>query len=175
MVRNSLWLILFSLLILEGSLIHWLIPDSWQQSVRISSNFMLIIILYIGLYLNRHSALLYGLGFGLLHDFVYFGHILGVYSFGFGLVGYIAGLLPRRQTNLIFTTLMTMGVGVLIFEIIKFGINRLFNIVTVNFQFAFTHIMLPSVLFNMLFALAVYIPMRKLMEALQGQGSRAKH
>ncbi|MVO99681.1 MULTISPECIES: rod shape-determining protein MreD [Paenibacillus] len=173
MIRNSLWLILMGLLILEGSLIHWLIPQNWQDIVQISSNFMLIIILYIGLYLNRHSALLYGLAFGMLHDFVYYGHILGVYSFGFGLIGYIAGMMPRRQSGLILSTLLMMGIGVLLFELTKYGVYRLFDVMNMDFEFAFTHIMLPSVLFNMLFALAVYIPMRKLMEALQGQKVQA--
>ncbi|NOV04075.1 rod shape-determining protein MreD [Paenibacillus planticolens] len=164
MNRHLLWLILLGLFILQGSIVVWLLPASWQGSVHVTPHFTLVFILFIGLFHHRHSALIYGLIFGLLHDFNYYGAMLGVYSFGMGLTGYLAGLAQRRQPNLIFYNLLITGVGLLLFEFINYGINRLFKLIDIDLNFALTHYMLPSVLFNLLFALVCYVPIRKLLE-----------
>ncbi|MBA2939300.1 MULTISPECIES: rod shape-determining protein MreD [Paenibacillus] len=164
MTRHLLWLILLGLFILQGSIVVWLIPSAWQSSVHVTPHFTLVFILFIGLFHHRHSALIYGLLFGLLHDFNYYGAMLGVYSFGMGLTGYLAGLAQRRQPNLIFYNLLIIGVGLLLFEFIDFGINHLFKLIDIELKFALTHYMLPSVLFNLLFALICYVPIRKLLE-----------
>jgi rod shape-determining protein MreD len=166
MLRHLPWMILFVLFLLEGTIVAWLLPQSWQSIVFISPHFNLVVILFVGLYLHRYTALFYGLLFGLLHDFIYYGHMLGTYSFGMGLAGYLAGLMQRKQPNMIFYNLLIIGLGLLLFESTNYGLNRLFNIVDTDYQFAITHYMLPSVLFNMLFALLIYVPMRKLLERI---------
>ncbi|MGG1515777.1 rod shape-determining protein MreD [Paenibacillus oryzisoli] len=164
MNRHVIWLILLGLLIVQGSLLVWILPSSWQSNVYVTPHLMLVFILFIGLFHHRHAALIYGLVFGLLHDFTYYGAMLGVYSFGMGLTGYLAGLVQRRQPNLIFYNLVITAVGLFLFECINYGINRLFKLITVDFQFALTHYMLPTVLFNLLIALICYVPIRKLLE-----------
>ncbi|MDQ0878016.1 rod shape-determining protein MreD [Paenibacillus sp. V4I3] len=164
MTRHLLWLILLGLFILQGTLLIWLIPSAWQSSVNVTPHLTLVFILFIGLFHHRHTALIYGLLFGLLHDFNYYGSMLGVYSFGMGLTGYLAGLAQRRQPNLIFYNLLITGVGLLLFEFINYGINRLFKLIDIDLKFALTHYMLPSVLFNLLIALICYVPIRKLLE-----------
>jgi rod shape-determining protein MreD len=167
LTRHLLWIILLIAFILQDTLLPWFIPTGWQSSkVFIAPHFVLVIILFYGLFIHRHTALLYGLLFGLLSDFIFYGHMLGIYSFGMGLIGYLAGLLQRRQPNLIFYNLLILGLGNLLFEMINYGLNRLFKIVITDFQFAMTHYMLPSVLFNLLFALAIYVPMRKILERM---------
>ncbi|MEW9700134.1 rod shape-determining protein MreD [Paenibacillus sp. SI8] len=164
MKRHLLWLILLGLFVLQGTIVTWLIPSSWQSQVFVAPHFTLVFILFIGLFHHRHSALIYGLLFGLLHDFNYYGSMLGIYSFGMGLSGYLAGLAQRKQPNLIFYNLLISGFGLLLFEFINYGINRLFKLIDIDLKFALTHYMLPSVLFNLLFALLCYVPMRKLLE-----------
>jgi rod shape-determining protein MreD len=164
MNRHFLWLILFGLFILQGSLMVWLLPASWQSIVFVTPHLTLVFIMFIGLFHHRHAALLYGLLFGLLHDFTYYGAMLGVYSFSMGLVGYLAGLVQRRQPNLIFYNLLITSLGLLIFEFLNYGINRLFKLIAIDLNFALTHYMLPSVLFNLLVALICYVPIRKLLE-----------
>ncbi|AQR77604.1 rod shape-determining protein MreD [Paenibacillus larvae] len=162
--RNLLWMILLGVMILEGSLVHWLIPSAWQKQVFVSPNILLIVIMYIGLYRHRHSALVHGIIFGLLHDLLYYGNMIGVYAFGFGLVGYLVGLVSRRKPPLMATSLLLIATGELLFELSNYGLNYLFNITHVDFRYVLTHIVLPSVLFNLLIALLLYIPMRKLFE-----------
>jgi len=164
LIRHVMWLVLLGLFLLQGTIIPWLIPASWQGQVYIAPHFTLIFVLFIGLFVHRHTALVYGLIFGLLQDFDYYGAMLGTYSFSMGLAGYLAGLVQRRQPNLVFYNLLITGVALLLFELLNYGINRLFNVISIDFQFSLTHYMLPSVLFNMLFALLGYVPARKLLE-----------
>lgn len=168
MIRHLLWIILFALFILEGTIIDWIIPAGWQtlHLVFVAPHFTFVFILFMGLFLHRHTALIYGLLFGLLHDFIYFGHMLGIYSFAMGLTGYLAGLVQRKQPNVVFYNLFIVGWGQLTFEMLNYGINRLFKTTSIDLQFAFFHYVLPSSLLNLLFALLIYVPSRKLMDKL---------
>jgi rod shape-determining protein MreD len=162
-----LFLSVFGLFLLQGTIVHWILPAAWQSpQVYVSPNFTLMIVIFMGLFLHRHYALFYGLFFGLMQDFIYYGHMIGPQSFAIGLVGYVAGLVPRRQSSLILYTLILLGLGELMFEHINYGLNRLFSVTSTTYQYALVHFMLPSMLFNMLFGLAVYIPIRKLFERI---------
>ncbi|SEC72394.1 rod shape-determining protein MreD [Paenibacillus sp. GP183] len=169
MTRHLLWVVLLVIFILEGTLFSWIIPANWQKLhlVFVAPHFTLVFVLFIGLFLHRHTALFYGLVFGLLHDFIYYGHMLGAYSFAMGLTGYLAGLAQRKQPNVIFYNLLIVGIGQLIFELLSYGINRLFKTTNIDLEFAFFHYMLPSVLLNLLFALMIYVPIRKLMDKIE--------
>lgn len=166
-MRKWLWLILLSLFILEGTLFQWMIPSVWQSRIYVAPHFILVIVIYIGLYLNRHTALIYGLVFGLLQDFIYYSPMLGPISFAMGLTGYLAGLMHRRLHSNIIVSMMVMAAGNLFFDSIIYGLYRLFQINHLDLQWVFFHQMLPSMLINLLFALIVYVPVRKLFESMQ--------
>jgi rod shape-determining protein MreD len=166
-MRNWLWLIILALFILEGTLLQWLIPVMWQSKVYVAPHFILVIVIYIGLYVNRHTALIYGLIFGLLQDFMYYSPMLGPISFAMGLTGYLAGLLHRRLHSNIVVSMLVIGFGNLFFDCMIYGLYRLFQINHLNLQWVFFYQMLPSMLINLLFALLVYIPVRKLFESIQ--------
>jgi rod shape-determining protein MreD len=166
-MRNVLWLIILALFILEGTLLQWLIPDIWQSQIYVAPHFILVIIIYIGLYMNRHTSLVYGLVFGLLQDFMYYSPMLGPISFAMGLTGYLAGLMHRRLHSNIVISMLVIGIGNLFFDSMMYGLYRLFQINHLDLQWVFLHQMLPSMLINLLFALLVYIPVRKLFESIQ--------
>ncbi|TDF97638.1 rod shape-determining protein MreD [Paenibacillus piri] len=167
MKRNWLWLILTVLFILEGTLLQWIIPSVWQSKVYVAPHFILVIVLYIGLYVNRHTALVYGLIFGILQDIIYYSPMLGPISFAMGLSGYLAGLTNRRLYSNIVVSMLVIALGNLLFESIIFGLYRLFQITHLDLQWVFFHQMLPSMLINLLFALVVYVPVRRLFESIQ--------
>ncbi|TBL81867.1 rod shape-determining protein MreD [Paenibacillus thalictri] len=150
--------------VLEGSVLQWLIPSVWQTKVHVAPHFILIVVLYIGLYQNRHTALVYGLAFGLLQDMIYYSPMLGPLSFSMGLSGYVAGLLHRRTHNSIVFTMISIGVGQLLYDMLVYGLYKLFRVTHLDFQWVFFHQMLPSMLINLLFALAIYVPIRKYFE-----------
>lgn len=163
----TLTLMLFLLFMMEGTVLKWIIPTVWQSTVNVSTHFTLIVVLFIGLYTSRHWALAYGLGFGLLHDVVYYGPtMIGTYSFAMGVLGYISGLVSARSRPNIVYSMFVITSGNFLFEAIIYGLYRLFQITRDTPQWMFLHIMLPSVLINLLFALLVYVPLRKWLEEM---------
>jgi rod shape-determining protein MreD len=147
-----------------GLTLLWIIPDVWQMQVAVAPHFTLIVIFFISLFLNRHWGLAYGLIFGLLHDIVYYGPMVGPYCFTMGLVGYVVGLMPMRSTGSIVSSMLAIIFGSLLFEGSLYGIYLVFQITHVGLQWIFLHQMLPSILINLLFALLIYVPIRKLLE-----------
>jgi rod shape-determining protein MreD len=166
MKRTGLALLLFFIFLLEGTVLKWIIPDVWQTQVAVAPHFTLIVILFISLFLNRHWGLAYGLIYGMLHDIVYYGPMIGTYSFTMGLVGYAVGLMPMRSTGSIVSSMVAIIFGSLLFEWTLYGIYFVFQITHVGVQWIFLHQMLPSILINLLFALLIYVPIRKLLEGI---------
>lgn len=76
--RSVLVLLLFLLFILQGAVLPWLIPNSWEM--RIVPNLVFIVLLFITVYHHRHMALMLGLSFGMLHDIIFYGRIIGAHS-----------------------------------------------------------------------------------------------
>jgi rod shape-determining protein MreD len=170
MRRHFVWMSLLLLLLLQGTVMPWMFPDSWQGPVFVVPHFTLTFVIFIGLYAGRHAALVYGIVFGLLQDFLFYGTMLGVYSFGIGLTGYTAGLMQRLLPSNLLYGLVTVGLGQFLFDAINYGLNRLFKITTMPFQHMLTAQMLPSLLFNVAFALLIYVPARKLLERAAASG-----
>jgi rod shape-determining protein MreD len=164
MKRHYIWMLMLGLLLLQGTVMPWVLPPSWQSSTYVVPHFTLTAVLFVGLYAGRHAALTYGIIFGLLQDFLFYGTMLGVYSFGMGLTGYLAGLLQRRVPGGLLFSMSVVGFGQFLFDAINYGLNRLFNITHWSFEQSLTLQMLPSLLFNLAFALLIYVPVRKLLE-----------
>lgn len=170
MKRWLLTALLLLLFLLEGTVLKWIIPTVWQGNVAVSTHFTLVVILFVGLYVNRHYALFYGLGIGLLHDVVYYGPtMIGAYSFAMGVVGYFAGLAATRSRPNILYSMLVVTMGNFLFEAIIYSLYRLFQVTRDTAQWMFFHIMLPSVLINLLFALLIYVPLRKWLEEIASQ------
>ncbi|MCL6456480.1 MAG: rod shape-determining protein MreD [Gorillibacterium sp.] len=152
------------LFIIEGTWMNWLIPAAWQTGVIVSPHLVMIVIIFIGIYWDPRAGLLFGLGFGLLHDIVFYGPMIGTYCMGFGLVGYAAGLFPFRSQSNILTTLFIVAIGEFSFEWLIYGIYRLMAVVQTSPQRIFLFHIMPSILINLFVALILYIPLRRLFE-----------
>lgn len=174
MGRHKLTLLLLLLFVLEGTVMKWIIPPSWQLQVVVSPHLVLVAVMFIGIYLNKSWGLAYGLGFGLLHDIVYYGPMLGVYCMAMGAVGYLSGIIPFRSQANIMTSLFIVVTGSLLFEWIIYGIYRVAQIRLIDPQWAFMHIMLPTVFINLLFALVIYVPMRRWLYNIRKLQKREK-
>jgi len=169
---RHLWLslTLFLAFLMEGTVLKWIIPPVWQGQVMVSTHFTLVIVLFISLYVNRHLALIHGLAFGLLHDIVYYGAtMIGTYSFTMGLVGYLTGLVSFRSRGSIVSSMLAITAGHFLFEAIIYGLYRLFQVTGQTPEWIFFHQMLPSVLINLLFALLLYVPLRKWLESMASE------
>jgi rod shape-determining protein MreD len=71
-----------------------------------------------------------------------------------------------RMYSSIVISMFVIGSGNLFYDLLLYGINRLFRITSVPFEWVFLHQMLPSMLINLLFALAIYVPVRRMFESL---------
>lgn len=175
MQRYRIFFLLFALFLLEGTIIEWIIPPVWQSSVLVSPHLVLVGVLFVTIHKNRHYGLAFGLGFGFLQDFIYYGHALGVYSFSMGLVGYLLGLLFRTPLPGLFVYLLTVMIGSFMYDSLVYGIYRFFlGVVQVGYEWTFLHQVLPSLLFNVCVALLVYIPARKWLDDADGEREAEK-
>ncbi len=165
MRRSVLVLLLFLLFILQGTILPWLMPDSWQM--RIIPNLVFIVLLFVTVYHHRHTALVLGLAFGMLHDVVFYGRILGAHSFAMGLSAYLIGLvfqIPRAPLPLMMTVVL---LGSLLEDSILFAIYSVFNLTQVPYNWALLDHMLPTMLFHFAMGLVLYIPVRRQLELLK--------
>jgi rod shape-determining protein MreD len=144
-----------------------MIPTSWLTRIAIAPHFTFVIILFIAIYVSRRWALAYGLGFGMLQDIDYYGPMLGTYTFGMGLISYLIGIMALRSKATMLTSILLILIGNLLLDLLIFGIYRIFQITHLTIDYALIHLVLPSLLINLLFALVVYVPIRKLLDHIE--------
>jgi rod shape-determining protein MreD len=167
MKKYGIWMILCALFFIEGTIMKWVIPAEWQTSLYIIPHFALVIILYISIFFSRYYGLIAGLIFGFLQDVIYYGHALGVYSFAMGLTCYAAGLLLRRPPQQLLVAITIVLAGNMVYDYLLYGVYRFFlRVTSVSAEWVLTHQILPSLFINLLFALALYVPVRHLLESM---------
>jgi rod shape-determining protein MreD len=174
MKLSRVTLILLLFFILEGTWMNWILPAEWQSRVVVSPHLVLVLIILIGIFLDRHTALLMGAGFGLMHDIVYYGPMLGTYCLAMAVVGYLAGLFRFRPQGNILTSLFVVAVCEFVFEWLIYGVYRVMEVTHLNPERVFLQQILPSILINLLFALFVYIPTRNLLERVKSARIRTE-
>ncbi|GAB2672927.1 rod shape-determining protein MreD [Paenibacillus thermoaerophilus] len=153
----------------EGTLAVWLVPARWQSDGSASPMLVMVGVLFLALYAHRYSAIVYGLAFGLLQDIVYYGHALGVHSFAMGITGYFIGVLFRPVQPGLVSTLLAMLTGCSLYRLIVYGLYRYMLTTTeAPFLWALTRQMVPDILMSLLFALAVYVPVRRFLDSPRG-------
>jgi len=145
--------------ILENGLVPWLIPPAWSD--RLLPHLTFVLTVYVASFAGRHPAFLYGLGFGLLGDVLYYGDLIGAYGFGMALVGYLAGLVQERGQPTMASIIGLTAAGSLALNAVVYLIYRLFRLTTWSYGFSFYWFMAPSFLLEMLIALALYVPVRR--------------
>ncbi|MNW31394.1 Rod shape-determining protein MreD [compost metagenome] len=162
--KYILILLLFLLFVVEGAIVPWLVPGSWQT--RIFPHLVYVAILFISIYDNRHTGLVLGLCFGLLQDVVYYGALIGAYSFAMGLSCYLMGLIFRvRQAPLPLMMIVVM-VGSMLLDSILFGTYRLFELTHQPYTWALMNHIIPNLFIQFIFALIVYVPLRRELEII---------
>jgi rod shape-determining protein MreD len=160
---NRLILVMLLLFIVEGTIMPWLIPA--ELTGRIVPHFMFVFVIFAALYSGRHRALFFGICFGFLQDVVYFGHLMGVNAFAMGLIGYYTGVLLERRRSTLLTALSVIGLGCILYDTIVYFVNMVFRITNETYAWALMDHILPSLFLQLVFALAVYVPARRLFES----------
>ncbi|MDB4867452.1 MAG: mreD [Cohnella sp.] len=149
------------LLLIENGVVPWLVPAAWSD--RLVPHLTFILTLYVACFAGRHRAFLFGLGFGLLGDLLYYGNLIGPYGFGMGLIGYTAGLAFERSIPTLAAVIGLTAIGGLALNTIVYLIYRLFRLTQWSYGFAFYWYMVPSLLLEILAALVLYLPVRRFL------------
>ncbi|MBO8163824.1 MAG: rod shape-determining protein MreD [Brevibacillus sp.] len=161
MPRLILSLTLLVLLLLEGTVLQQLLPGVWGLPWEAVPRFVLVGVVLIGLFLNRREALVYGLVFGFLHDVLY-NQIIGIHTLTMMVAGYFAGmtlLLFHHSLAVVFSTLLLVLFG---HEWLLYSLYRLFFPLDVDVQWMLRQQILPTIGLNLLFAVLIYLPMKKI-------------
>lgn len=162
--KYILILLLFLLFIVEGTIVPWLVPDAWQT--RIVPHLVYVAILFFTVYESRHTGLILGLCFGLLQDVVFYGAMIGPYSFAMGLCGYLFGLLSKTRQAPLPLMMIIVFIGSLLLDSILFGTYSLFGLVHEPYSWALMNHIIPNMFVQFIFALIVYVPLRRQLEII---------
>lgn len=173
MKRSIIWWIMLLLFLLEGGLLPWLIPSGLQS--QIAPHLVLVVVILCGFFAGRHFAMIAGLLFGFLHDILYYGYMLGVYAFAAGLTGYGAGLFPNRHHWHVLHVLAATAVGLIFFDVVVYLLYSLFEINEETWTWLLLHRFLPSLAFNLLMALLLYVPIRTLLERARTKSKQVEN
>lgn len=167
MNNKMIWLVIFIIFILEGTIVHWLIPTDWYSGLQVAPHFVLVLVLFVSMYRNRHLGLFFGLLFGLMHDIVYASPMIGPHSFSMGLAAYSAGVIAKRLKITMISSLFMISFFILLYDVANFSLYRMFRVIDMPFGSTFSDFIMPTLLFNLLFAVIIYVPARKWLESSQ--------
>ncbi len=165
MPRFLLSLMLLLVFLMEGTVFQFVLPHGGEMSLTILPRFALVGVIMIALFLGRREGLIYGLCIGFLQDVLY-GHMIGVYTLSMMIAGYFAGLillLFHRSLAVVVTTVALVLFG---HEWLLYSIYRLFLSPPFDVQWILTKQILPTVGVNLLFAMLIYYPLLKLVDAI---------
>ncbi|WP_172195139.1 rod shape-determining protein MreD [Saccharibacillus qingshengii] len=157
--KQILALLLFVLFLIEGSVLPWFMPQSWIP--HLMPNLVFVCILFVTVYRHRYAAMALGVVFGMLHDVVYYGAMLGPYAFTMGFTAYLLGLvfsLPKAPLPVMLSVVM---LGSFILDSMLFGIYTVFDFNEQTYDWALIQYIIPDLLFRLVFALIVYVPIRR--------------
>ncbi|RKQ37912.1 rod shape-determining protein MreD [Oceanobacillus halophilus] len=167
MKRLYVPLILFLFLILEGVAIKFL-PSRFVLGEQLMvPHWVLVLLIYVAVFYdrgNKSQAVIYAIIFGLLVDIVYTG-ILGVYMFSYAFVIYIIQNLKKLLHGNFFVMLLFSILGLVLSDMFITFIYDLVDIIVLNWDNYWLERLLPTVLLNLVFFVALYpILAKRLME-----------
>ncbi|KHF40939.1 rod shape-determining protein MreD [Halalkalibacter okhensis] len=162
--------LLFLLLVIEGTLFQIVTPSHHDLDVTLVPRFLVVMIVFIGIHFGRYSSIVYGLVFGFIYDIVYT-QLLGVYMFGFGLIGYAFAYNYKQIQDSLLLQLLFATVAVSLFEYYQYGLYRLIGLADLQAALFFHERFLPGLIVNVAFAIIIYYPAKKLFSHVQKQAS----
>lgn len=162
----KLFLILFLLFIFQGTLFTVFSPQWFGVKLAIVPHFVMVAVLFVGLFVNRGMALRYGLILGFLIDIVYT-NVLGVYAFCMGVTVYLLSFLPKLFHLNVFVVFIISLLGVSLLEIEVYFIYSLIGLAQEPFLSFLSNRLWQTALLNGVFALIIFVPYRRFLLTLE--------
>lgn len=153
-INISLIITVFVLYFLQSNFFNWFVIAG------VMPNLFIIFILFIGLFSNKTTGIVYGLAVGMLLDLA-IGKQIGINMVGLGVIGLLAALFDKNFSKDSRATIMFMVMGAtIIFEVIVYLANVI--ILTNNIEILnFIKILSVEVIYNIILTIILYPLMQK--------------
>ncbi|MDI7740691.1 rod shape-determining protein MreD [Lysinibacillus fusiformis] len=147
-------------------------PISWgEQTLTLVPRFVILYLIFISIYYSKKRACLYGLIFGLLYD-VFYIDIIGLYSFLYPLLCFIAGSTVRFiHQHLSVTTILSV-VLVALMEVFLYYFFYFIQFTTIPVSDFLSNRLLPTIIANLLFLIMLGWAFKYLINARVLQRAR---
>lgn len=162
MRKRAINIILFFIFIIEGTVFRYISPDYFGSNSSIFPRFVLVLIMLISIFKDRKYALFLGVSFGLLYDIVY-GNVIGLYMVGMAGIGYFSGWFIQFLHPTFLVYILIEFLGLLLFEIFIYSMLSLYQLLDFQFDWALVNIIFPTIIFNLTFAIIIYLPANYLL------------
>ena len=128
---------------------------TWFKIAGVMPNLLIILMLYIGLFMGKSTAITYGIILGMLVD-IFIGRRLGITSIMLAVIGVLANLFDKNFSKDNRITVMAMvGISTIIYEIGVYLLSYL--ILNINVEIlAFTKILLIETIYNVIVTIIIY-------------------
>lgn len=144
-------------LIIVAIIIYYLQSNffGWFNIAGIKPNLFVILTLFIGLFVNRTIGTVYGVGIGLVVDFL-IGSKIGIYATTLGLIGFLAGVFDKNFSKDSRMTIMFMVAGsTLVFELLNYILNYMISGINVEIL-DFIIILMIEIIYNIILTIILY-------------------
>ncbi|MCD8509107.1 MAG: rod shape-determining protein MreD [Bacillus sp. (in: Bacteria)] len=113
MIRYYIFLLLFFLFIIEGTVFQIFAPDQYGVEYLFVPRWVFLVIIFAGIFRGRGVGTFYGIIFGVMYDVVYTS-VLGIYAFGMGLIAYLLSIsisfFQKHLTVAVLTSLLAITI-----------------------------------------------------------------
>lgn len=157
-------------IILTAFIIYFLQANffNWFTISGVMPNLFIIFVLFIGLFSNRMTGVVYGVILGAILDLV-IGTQIGINAVGLGIIGFLAATFDKNFSKDSRATIMFMVLGAtLIFEIIVYILNYIVfstNIEIINF----IKILAIEIIYNLIIVIIIYPLMQKFGYSIENE------
>lgn len=157
-------------LILTAFILYFLQANffNWFTIAKVMPNLFVIFVLFIGLFSNRITGVIYGVVIGGILDLV-IGTQIGINAVGLGVIGFLAATFDKNFSKDSRATIMFMVLGAtLIFEVIVYILNYMVfstNIEIVNF----IRILAIEIIYNLIIVIILYPLMQKFGYSIENE------
>ncbi|UCZ52087.1 rod shape-determining protein MreD [Bacillus shivajii] len=160
MIRYTLFITLFFLFILEGTVYQIFAPDQFGFEYTIVPRWVFMLIIFAGIFRGRLVGTFYGIIFGFLYD-VIFSSVLGVNTFAMGFIAYLFSIsIPFFQKNLPIIVVTTM-LAVTLLEYFVYGLMLLLGITEMLHHHFMYERFIPTMIMNFVVISIAAYPLRK--------------
>ncbi|MFD1206980.1 MULTISPECIES: rod shape-determining protein MreD [Sporosarcina] len=112
--------------------------------------FVIVYLIFIAVYYSRRRAIIYGIVLGLLYD-MYHIDIIGVYTFLYPALCYLAVLIIRQIHRHILVVMMLSLCLIIVLEMLSYLFASLISLTTIGFEEFVVSRLMPTMIANSIF------------------------